>query len=87
MERNAQRFSVLEFFVSYILTADLVFDNRERYHETATHLPKSPIGCFLVIHAMFSPMSFLKGLCLSSAKLYHSHTLVPSDTLVFLEES
>src|SRR6218665_886224 len=63
MERNAQRSSVVEFFVSYILTADLVFDNRERYHETATHISKSPFGCFLVMHATFSSVPFLNGLC------------------------
>src|SRR6218665_884435 len=63
MERNAQRSSVLEFFVSYILSADLVFDNRERYHVTATHIPKSPFGCFLVMHANLSSVPFLNGLC------------------------
>src|SRR6218665_495176 len=84
MERNAQRSSVLEFFVSYILTADLVFHNRERYHETATHIPKSPFGCFLVMHANFSSVRLSH---FSSVKLFQFHVLVTDETLVFVEES
>src|SRR6218665_3610538 len=94
MERNAQRSSVLEFFVSCILTflphtlCSTTVNGTTRLLRThqSRHLADF-LSCMQISVLCHFSMDYVRLSHFSSVNLFHSHVLVTDETLVFVEES